>query len=139
MRATIAIAICAFLLGFGAQPVSAATGGQFSVGVQVLASRPADRDLLASIPAPANAVLIAANAASRHHAYAGTLTQATDFYRERLLAAGWRLLQWRGDGEQALEQVWEGRHGRLLLRLQAALGSVPATRISLAASAVRGL
>lgn len=138
MRASTVIAICALLLGFGPQPAAAGTSGQFSVGVQVVASRPADRSLLASVPLPADAELIGANATSRHHAYAGALAQAAAFYREHLGAAGWRLVQWRGDGEHVLEQLWEGRDGRLLLRLQAALGTVPATRISLSAGAARG-
>jgi hypothetical protein len=114
---------------------SAAAHGQFSVGVQVVSSAPADRALLASVPAPVNAVVMLAGRNARHHVYSGPLAQAADFFRSALPASGWHLVKLGGDGEHTQEQVWESSHGRVVVRLQAALGNTTATRISLSASA----
>lgn len=126
------LAVAITLASFSAH---AASYGQFSVGVQVVSSAPADRTLLASVPTPANAALMQVSRSARHHVFAGTLAQAAEFFRAALPASGWHLVQLGGDGEQAQQQVWESAQGRLMVRLQAALGSTAATRISLSASA----
>lgn len=113
----------------------AASYGQFSVGVQVVSSAPADRTLLASVPTPANAAVMQVSRSARHHAFPGSVAQAAEFFRTALPTSGWHLVQLGGDGEQAQQQVWESRQGRVVVRLQAALGSTAATRISLSASA----
>src|SRR3546814_2130918 len=73
----------------------------------------------------------------RDHAFSGSLVQAADFFRATLPADGWHLVQLGGDGEHSQQQVWESARGRVVVRLQAALGSTAATRISLSASADR--
>src|SRR3546814_9012711 len=64
---------------FALSPMSAraATHGQFSVGVQVVSSAPADHALLASVPAPANAVLMRATRNVRDHAFSGRSEEHT--------------------------------------------------------------
>jgi len=128
--------LLALSLLLGGTPVLAAQAA-FSVGVQVVASAPADRELLAGVPVPAGALAMAASRGVRHHVYDGALDQAADFFRLALPALGWRLVQTGGNAAQWQEQVWESAHGRVVVRLQAALGSVAATRISLSASAPR--
>src|SRR3546814_17321426 len=71
----------------------------------------------------------------RDHAFSGSLVQAVDFFRATLPADGWHLVQLGGDGEHSQQQVWESARGRVVVRLQAALGSTAATRIRLSASA----
>lgn len=120
----------------GGTPALAAQAS-FSVGAQVVASAPADRELLASVPVPASARLLASARGQRHHAFAGGLADAGDYFRATLPAQGWRLVKAGGDAEHWQEQVWESMRGRVVVRLQAALGSVAATRISLSAGAAR--
>ena len=135
MRQPTVRLLLAATLTLASLSVNAASHGQFSVGVQVVSSAPADRALLASVPAPATAALIQASRTARHHAFPGTLAQAADFFRATLPGNGWHLVQLGGDSEQAQLQVWESDQGRVLVRLQAALGNTSATRISLSASA----
>jgi len=135
MRQPAARLLLAALIAFAPLSAIAAGHGQFSVGVQVVSSAPADRALLASVPAPANAAVMAISRSARHHVFSGTLAQAADFFRATLPASGWHLVQLGGDDEQSQQQVWESAHGRVVVRLQAALGSTAATRISLSASA----
>jgi len=135
MRQHTALLLLLAVAALAPMNASAAAHGQFSVGVQVVSSAPADRALLASVPAPVNAVVMLAGRNARHHVYSGPLAQAADFFRSALPASGWHLVKLGGDGEHTQEQVWESSHGRVVVRLQAALGSSAATRISLSASA----
>lgn len=128
--------LLAMSLLLGSAPSEAAQGS-FSVGAQVVASAPADRALLASVPVPVGATLMTASLGARHHVFAGQLETAAAFFRNILPTQGWRLVQTGGDGEHRQEQVWESGRGRLVVRLQAAMGGVAATRISLSASAPR--
>lgn len=139
MRQHTVLLLLATALALSPMSAGAAAHGQFSVGAQVVSSAPADRALLASVPAPANAVLMRATRSVRDHAFSGSLVQAADFFRATLPADGWRLVQLGGDGEHSQQQVWESARGRIVVRLQAALGSTAATRISLSASAPRGV
>ena len=120
----------------GGTPALAAQAS-FSVGARVVASAPADRELLASVPVPAGASLLASARGQRHHAFAGDLADASDYFRATLPTQGWRLVKAGGDAEHWQEQVWESMRGRVVVRLQSALGSVAATRISLSAGAAR--
>ena len=72
------------------------------------------------------------DAAGRHHAYAGSLDQATEFYRQAMPAGGYRLLSERHDASLR-QQVWDNGVARVMVQLQAALGTAPMTRISLQA------
>jgi len=135
MRQHSILLLLAVALALSPLSTQAAGHGQFSVAVTVVSSAPADRAVLASVPAPATAALIQASRTARHHAFPGTLAQAADFFRATLPGNGWHLVQLGGDSEQAQLQVWESDQGRVLVRLQAALGNTSATRISLSASA----
>ncbi|MDP1696533.1 MAG: hypothetical protein Q8L45_01890 [Xanthomonadaceae bacterium] len=137
MRQHTALLLLLAVAALAPMNASAAAHGQFSVGVQVVSSAPADRALLASVPAPANAAVMLAGRNARHHVFSGTIAQAAEFFRATLPTAGWHLVQLGGDSDTAQEQVWESSHGRVVVRLQAALGSTAATRISLNASARR--
>jgi hypothetical protein len=128
--------LLALILVSGVAPALAAQSS-FSVGAQVVASAPADRELLTSVPVPTGAAVMAVARGQRHHVFEGNIERAAGFFRATLPAQGWRLVQLGGDAEHWQEQVWESARGRVVVRLQAALSSVAATRISLSASAPR--
>lgn len=136
LRSCWILPVLALSLSLASAPSQAAQS-RFSVGVQVVASAPADRALLASVPVPAGATVMAASLGARHHVFNGRIETAASFFRNALTAQGWRLVQTGGDSEQRQEQIWESTRGRVVVRLQAALGGVAATRISLSASAPR--
>lgn len=129
-----ALSVLGLLLG--GSPALAAQAS-FSVGAQVVASATADRELLASVPVPSSATLLISARGQRHHAFAGGMAEAGDYFRTALPAQGWHLIQLGGDADRWQEQVWESARGRVVVRLQSALGSVAATRISLTAGAAR--
>ena len=83
---------------------------------------------------PPQARLFAVGAGSRSYDWPGEVGAATAFFDAEMPRRGYRAVS-RRDGAGTVRQVWEGDHGRVLLRLQRVLGRMPGTRIRIVASA----
>ena len=112
-------------------PLAEARSASFGIGATVVSGR-GDSSRLDPLPLPQGSQAMRTDAAGRHHAYAGSLDQATEFYRQAMPAGGYRLLSERHDASLR-QQVWDNGVARVMVQLQAALGTAPMTRISLQA------
>ena len=112
-------------------PLGEARSASFGIGATVVSGR-ADSARLDPLPMPQGSQAMRTNAAGRHHAYAGSLDEAAAFYRQAMPADGYRLLSEQRDASLT-QQVWDNGVARVMVQLQAALGSAPMTRISLQA------
>lgn len=128
MRATALKLLFAVLL---LAPLAEARSASFGIGATVVSGR-GDSAHLDPLPLPQGSQAMRTDAAGRHHAYAGSLDMASEFYRQAMAADGYRLLSERQDGSLQ-QQVWDNGVARVVVQLQAALGTAPMTRISLQA------
>lgn len=128
MRTTALLLLATLLLA----PLAEARGASFGIGVTVV-SASGDSARLDPLPMPTGSQAMRTDAAGRHQAYAGSLDAASDFYRQAMPAEGYRLLSERHDAGLQ-QQVWDNGEARVMVQLQAALGTAPMTRISLQAS-----
>ena len=128
MRTTALKLLFAILL---LAPLAEARSASFSIGATVVSGR-GDSAHLDPLPLPQGSQAMRTDAAGRHHAYAGSLDEASDFYRQAMPADGYRLLSERLETSMR-QQVWDNGVARVVVQLQAALGSAPMTRISLQA------
>ena len=124
---TIILATCVVALAH-------ASSGSFGVSVQVIDRRSAPA-LLDAIPVPPQARLFDAGDSGRSYAWSGTPEEAAAFFDLEMPRRGYRALRQDAPGD-AVEQVWAGKQGRVLLQLRRAIGSVPVTRIRIHAAAV---
>jgi hypothetical protein len=131
MRTLIVFLVFAFLAA--ALPQAQAREASFRVGATVVSGRDAG-PVLQALPRPQGSQAMATTAAGAHHAFPGPLQAAGDFYRQAMPHAGYRLLSEQGAAGH-VQQVWHDGSRRVVVELDAALGSLPATRIRLQASA----
>lgn len=89
---------------------------------------------LATLPIPPGSRSMTAGRFGGSYHYAGEAGTAAHFYRHEMPRLGYRLVRTNGDGS---ELTWEDAHARIELRFRRALGSIPTTRIVVAASARR--
>jgi len=128
--------ILAFLLALGGLAgVAPARDAVIGVGVQVVDRRPASA-LLDAIPVPAQARMFDASGHARSYAWAGTPDSAAAFFATEMPRHGYRSLAPRGDG-RALQQVWASERGRVVVRLDRAIGGAELTRIRIHAGAAQ--
>lgn len=133
MRALIAL--FAFVVLAGMQPQVQARDASFRVGATVVSGRDAG-PILHVLPRPQGSLAMATTAAGAHHAFPGPLQAAGDFYRQAMPQAGFNLVSEHGAADAGrMQQVWNDGDSQVVVDLHAALGSTPATRISLQASA----
>lgn len=131
----VLIAILAFAALAGTLPQAQARDASFQVGATVVSGLGAD-PILQALPRPQGSRAMATSAAGAHHAFPGTLRAAGDFYRQAMPEAGYLLVTERDATDSGrLQQVWSDGSRQVVVDLQAALGTAPATRISLQASA----
>lgn len=131
MRLPIALFVL-LVAGLQSAPPAQAQQARFRVGAQVVSSRAA-APLLQSLPRPPDSLPMATAAPGTHHVFPGTVAEAAVFYRHAMPAAGFVLLSEQDAGGTALRQLWSDGERRVVVALEGALGSVPATRIGLQA------
>lgn len=132
MRALFAFLALTILAG--ALPQAQARDASFQVGATVVSGHDAG-PILQVLPRPQGSLAMATSAAGTHHAFPGPLQAAGDFYRQAMPGAGFTLVSERGAADAGrMLQVWHDGSSQVVVELQAALGSMPATRISLQAS-----
>lgn len=127
MRAIALLLITILLL----VPLAEARSASFGIGATVVSGRD-DSAHLDPLPLPQGSQAMRTDAAGRHHTYAGSLDDASEFYRQAMSAGGYQLLSERHDASLQ-QQVWDNGVSRVMVQLQAALGTAPMTRISLQA------
>lgn len=133
MRALVTFLVFAVLAG--ALPQAQARDASFRVGATVVSGHDAD-PILHVLPRPQGSLAMATTAAGAHHAFPGPLQAVGDFYRQAMPEAGFTLVSERGAADAGrMQQVWNDGSSQVVVDLQAAMGSMPATRISLQASA----
>lgn len=131
----VLIAILAFAALAGTLPQAQARDASFQVGATVVSGHDAG-PILQGLPRPPGSQAFAASAAGAHHAFPGTVHAAGDFYLQAMPRAGFTLVSAHGAIDSGrMQQVWNDGSSQVVVELQAALGSLPATRISLQASA----
>lgn len=113
-----------------------AHGSGFGISVTVVDRQFQHRqiELLASFPVPATALALAAGGDGRTYAYPDNVSQAAAFFGSELPLRGYRLISRTGDGK-TVRETWQGDDSRVVLHMQQALGTIPATRIRILASA----
>lgn len=126
------VLVALLVAGLLSAPRAQAQEASFRVGAQVVSSRAA-APLLQSLPRPAASLPMATTAPGAHHVFPGTLAEAAMFYRQAMPAAGYALLSEQAAGGTALRQIWSDGERRVVVALEGAIGSVPATRIALQA------
>lgn len=132
MRALIAL--LAFAVLAGTLPQAQARDASFRVGATVVSGHDAG-PILHVLPRPQGSLAMATTAAGTHHAFPGPLQAAGDFYRQAMPQAGFTLVSEHGVADAGrMQQVWNDGSSQVVVDLQAAMGSMPATRISLQAS-----
>ena len=112
-------------------PLAEARSASLGIGATVV-SAAGDSARLDQLPMPHGSQAMRTDAAGRHNAYAGSLEDASEFYRQAMPADGYRLLSER-HGAGLAQQIWDNGVARVMVQLQAALGTAPMTRISLQA------
>jgi hypothetical protein len=133
MRVSIAFLALAVLAG--TLPQAQAREASFRVGATVVSGHDAG-PLLRALPRPQGSQAMATTAAGAHHAFPGPLPVAGDFYRQAMPTAGFSLVSEHGAHDTGrMQQVWNDGSSQVVIDLQAAIGSMSATRISLQASA----
>lgn len=133
MRILLAFLVLAVLAG--ALPRAEAREASFRVGATVVSGHDAG-PILQVLPRPQGSQAMATSAAGSHHAFPGSLQAAGDFYRQAMPRTGFTLVSEHGVAASGrMQQVWSDGDSQVVVQLQAALGSLPATRISLQASA----
>ena len=126
----------AFLLALGGLAgVAQARDTTIGVSVQVVDRRPASA-LLDAIPVPEQARMFDANGHARSYAWAGTPDSAAAFFESEMPRHGYRALALRGEGP-ALQQLWASERGRVVVRLDQAMGGAELTRIRINVGAAR--
>lgn len=126
----------AFFLALGGLAgVAPARDTAIGVSVQVVDRRPASA-LLDAIPVPAQARMFDASGHARSYAWAGTPDSAATFFETQMPRHGYRVLALRGEGA-ALQQVWAGERGRVVVQLDQAMGGAELTRIRINVGAAR--
>jgi hypothetical protein len=129
------IALLAFAALAGTLPQAQARDASFRVGATVVSSHDAD-PILHLLPRPQGSLAMATTAAGAHHAFPGLLQAAGDFYRQAMPQAGFNLVSEHGAADAGrMQQVWNDGSRQVVVDLHAAMGSMPATRISLQARA----
>jgi len=119
----------------GTLPQAQARDASFRVGATVVSGHDAG-PTLQLLPRPQGSQAMATTAAGAHHAFPGPLQAAGDFYRQAMPRAGFALVSEHGAADAGrMQQVWNDGSSQVVVDLQAAMGSMPATRISLQASA----
>lgn len=133
MRTYQTLALLLFVGGIAG--IAFARDGSFTVGVQVVDRRPA-LALLDAIPVPPQARAFDSTGHARSYVWPGTPAAAAAFFELELPQRGYRALVRSGEG-QALQQVWGGDRGRVVLQLEQALGGTDLTRIRISVGAAR--
>lgn len=129
------IALFAFAVLAGTLPQAQAGDASFRVGASVVSGHDAG-PLLHVLPRPQGSQAMATTAAGAHHAFPGPLQAAGDFYRQAMPQAGFDLVSEHGAADSGrVHQVWNDGSSQVVIDLQAAMGSMSATRISLQAGA----
>jgi len=119
---------------FAASALAQGSGFGISVTVVDRGAQHRQVELLASLPVPAAAQALVLEGEGRAYSYPDSVTQAAAFFGSELPLRGYRLVSRSGDG-QTVRETWQGEEARVVLHMQQALGSVPATRIRIQASA----
>lgn len=126
-----AVVLC--VAGLFPQTWAGNTDAQLGVAVMVRPTSPAVR-ALATLPLPPGARAMTANRFGASYHYDGAIGEAVDYYHAAMARLGYRL----SAGHQtaaAATLVWERSGERVELRFDQALGTLPATRIVVTASA----
>ncbi|HBK56308.1 MAG TPA: hypothetical protein DDZ76_08520 [Xanthomonadales bacterium] len=123
--------IATFVLPLVALRVDCA-GPRFTVAVTVLPSAKADAEL-ARIALPAGVHVETQSRGERGALLQQAPAVAAAHFQHTLPDAGWRLDRETRSECGSVEQVWAREDGRILIRMQAPLGGMEATRIRMQA------
>ena len=134
MRTIQTLALLLFVGGLAG--IALARDASFAVSVQVVDRRPALAQLDA-IPVPPQARAFDSTGHARSYVWPGTPAAAAAFFDAELPQRGYRARVRSGQGP-ALQQVWDGDHGRVVLQLEQALGGTDLTRIRISVGASGG-